>query len=72
MARSQARRILFGLDQFKCIVLDFKDVAGIGQGFADEIFRVFQNAHPDISFEVVNANESVQFMIARSKKAMTN
>jgi len=69
ISRSQARRLLFGLDKFKRIVLDFKGVAGIGQGFADEIFRVFHHAHPDISFEIANANESVEFMIKRAKRS---
>ena len=34
-----------------------------GQGFADEIFRVFQNAHPDIVLRPINANEAVLGMI---------
>jgi anti-sigma regulatory factor (Ser/Thr protein kinase) len=68
ISRSQARRILFGLEKFKRVVLDFKNVAGVGQGFADEIFRVFKNAHPEISFEIVNANESVTFMVERAKR----
>ena len=33
------------------------------QGFADEIFRVFQNAHPDIVLRPINANEAVLGMI---------
>jgi hypothetical protein len=35
--------------------LIFAGIEIIGQAFADEIFRVFQNAHPDIQLEVVNA-----------------
>ena len=45
-SRSEARRLLAGLDRFKEIELDFEGVSRIGQGFADEIFRVFANAHP--------------------------
>lgn len=65
VSRSQARRILSGLEKFKRITLDFKRVPTIGQAFADEIFRVFLTAHPDISIETANANEAVEFMIQR-------
>ena len=68
VSRSQARRVLVGLDKFKKIVFDFKEISGIGQAFADEVFRVFQNRHQDISLEVKNANEAVDFMIKRAKK----
>ena len=68
VSRSQARRVLVGLDKFKKIVFDFKDISGIGQAFADEVFRVFQNRHKDISLEIKNANEAVEFMIERAKK----
>lgn len=66
-SRSQARRILFGLEEFKRIVLDFNGVAGIGQGFADEIFRVYKKKRPEVEFEIKNANNSVLFMIKRVK-----
>lgn len=66
VSRSQARRILLGLDQFKSIVLDFDRVPTIGQAFADEVFRVFKKAHPDIKITAINANEAVQFMIDRA------
>lgn len=65
VSRSQARRVLNGLDKFKKIVLDFDRVPTVGQGFADEIFRVFQRRHPDIEIEAVHTNEAVQFMIDR-------
>jgi len=68
ISRSQARRILSGLDKFKLIVLDFDRVPTVGQAFADEIFRVFKNAHPDISIQPINMNESVKFMIERVAK----
>lgn len=67
LSRSQARRLLFGLEKFRRIVLDFKKVQGIGQGFADEIFRVFRNAHPSIRLEAVNSAPSVAFMIRRAE-----
>ncbi len=63
ISRSQARRIMSGLERFSTIVLDFKDVESIGQAFADEVFRVWQGRHPGIRIELKNANENVHFMI---------
>jgi len=70
VSRSQARRIVSGIDKFKKIILDFKNVDTIGQGFADEIFRVWNTHYPEISIEVVNANENAQFMIKRAQASV--
>ena len=67
VSRSQARRILAGLEKFKTIELDFKGVKTVGQGFADEIFRVWQNAHQEIKLATSNANENILFMIRRAQ-----
>ena len=66
VSRSQARRILFGLDKFQTIALDFNQIKGIGQSFADEIFRVFLSEHPNIAIQPINACEAVLFMIKRA------
>lgn len=71
ISRSQARRIVSGLDKFKTITLDFKDIKMIGQGFADEIFRVWKLSYPNISIIPINANENVEFMINRAKAKET-
>jgi len=68
VSRSQARRVLSGLDKFKKIILDFDRVLNVGQAFADEIFRVFQNRHPKVVIVPVNMSESVEFMIERVGK----
>jgi anti-sigma regulatory factor (Ser/Thr protein kinase) len=68
ISRSQARRVMVGLEKFKSVILDFDKVPTIGQAFADEVFRVFRNQHPDISIKAVNMNEAVQFMINRVEK----
>ena len=65
VSRSQAKRLMMGLDKFKTIVLDFKNVAEVGQAFVDEVFRVFKNENPDIEIKYVNANEYVDAMIKR-------
>ncbi len=68
VSRSQARRVLVGLENFRKIILDFKDISGIGQAFSDEIFRVFKGRHSEIEIEARNANEAVQFMIKRTNR----
>jgi len=68
ISRSQARRVLTGLENFRVVVLDFDKVPMIGQAFADEIFRVFQNKYPLIKIEIINTNEAVKFMIDRVEK----
>jgi anti-sigma regulatory factor (Ser/Thr protein kinase) len=67
ISRSQARRLLAGLDTFKHISLDFHNVEAVGQGFADEIFRVWKHSHPGRTIEVLHSNENVTMMIARAK-----
>jgi len=67
VSRSQARRILAGLEKFKTIELDFNDIKTIGQAFADEVFRVWQSAHKDVKFVVKNANENIMLMIKRAQ-----
>ena len=63
VARSQARRLLYRLEEFKQIEFDFEGVEFMGQGFADEIFRVFQNKHPEIDLIPINANRTVLGMV---------
>lgn len=66
LSRSQARRLIMGLDKFRAIVLDFTGVDAVGQAFADEIFRVWQSFHPNIKITYKNACENVLFMIKRA------
>lgn len=65
VSRSQARRVLSGLEKFKAITFDFLKVPMVGQAFADEVFRVFHNKHPDIKLRAINMNEAVKFMVDR-------
>lgn len=67
VSRSQARALVVGLEKFKKVMLDFSGVEEVGQAFADEIFRVFNLAHPEVEVEYQNANEAVEFMIKLAK-----
>ena len=69
ISRSQAKRVMVGLDRFKEIHLDFRGVDGIGPAFADEIFRVWKKAHPGSSIVCSDTNEEVGRMIDRSEHA---
>ncbi len=62
VARSQARRIAARLDSFQEAVLDFENVDIMGQGFADELFRVYHNEHPEVKLTPVNMNEFVNMV----------
>ncbi len=67
ISRSQARKILNGLDKFKQVVFDFEGVDLIGQGFADEIFRVYQRKHPEMVLKGTNMNDTVALLVGRAK-----
>ncbi|MFQ5604396.1 MAG: STAS-like domain-containing protein [bacterium] len=64
VSRSEAKRMLHGLDKFKEITLDFAGVKAIGQGFADEIFRVFKKAHPEIVIKIENLSPTLKPIIS--------
>ena len=67
VSRSQARRVLQRVDRFRHVVLDFAEVSTIGQAFADEIFRVFANGHPEVELVAAHAAPAVQQMIRRAE-----
>lgn len=69
ISRSEARRMLSGLEKFTEIVLDFKGVKTMGQGFADEIFRVFKNAHRGIRIKTENVSPLLEAMIKHVSEA---
>jgi anti-sigma regulatory factor (Ser/Thr protein kinase)/biotin operon repressor len=71
ISRSQAKRLLARVDRFKTVLFDFRAVETVGQAFADEIFRVFAQGHPNIAVTPINATPQVQQMInaARSQWA---
>lgn len=62
VSRSQAKRVCNRLENFEEVILDFDGIDWMGQGFAHQIFVVFQNAHPEISVVPQNMNDSVESM----------
>jgi anti-sigma regulatory factor (Ser/Thr protein kinase) len=67
-SRSQAKRLIARFEKFEHIELDFTGIQEIGQGFADEIFRVFASMHPDITLSATNCSEYVQYMVNRASR----
>lgn len=72
VSRSQAKRVLARVDRFSEVLLDFQGVQDIGPAFADEIFRVFKNAHPDISIVAARTNGTVARAIQAAQRAAAN
>lgn len=66
MSRSQARRVLTRVERFKTVMLDFDGVEVVGQGFADEVFRVFAREHPDVELIPVHTTPAVGQMVMRA------
>jgi anti-sigma regulatory factor (Ser/Thr protein kinase) len=67
VSRSEAKRLVARLPEFTHVTLDFTGVEVVGQGFCDEVFRVFARAHPEVALEPVGMNEAVAFMVARAR-----
>lgn len=59
VSRSQGKWVVERATQFKTVVLDFEGVALVGQGFVDEVFRVFATAHPQVTLKPVNLSPTV-------------
>lgn len=65
VSRSEAKRLLHGLERFREVILDFAGVEMVGQGFVDEVFRVWPSAHHDTRLLPANMIEPVRFMVER-------
>ncbi len=65
VSRSQAKRLIARFDRFRTVILDFSEVQEIGQAFADELFRVYANSHPEVELVPKNMTEQVNQMWLR-------
>lgn len=70
ISRSAAKRVLLRFEKFKEVMLDFADVRNVGQGFADEIFRVFAAEHPEVRIVPINMNAAVTRIVERARSAL--
>lgn len=69
VSRSEAKRLVARLEEFSHVALDFSGVEAVGQGFCDEVFRVWATDHPEVRLEPVGMNEAVAFMVGRARAA---
>jgi anti-sigma regulatory factor (Ser/Thr protein kinase) len=65
VSRSEAKILVGRLEQFEEVELDFAGVDEVGQGFVDEVFRVWPLRHPGTRLTPVNMNPAVEFMVRR-------
>lgn len=62
VSRSQAKRLCRRFENFAEVELDFSGVSAMGQGFAHEVFVVYQKKHPETSLLPIHMSENVQKM----------
>lgn len=72
VTRSTARQLLEGKAQFERIVLDFAGVTHIGQGFADEAFRVYPSMNPGVLVFPINMNDAVAWFVEQAQADLRN
>ncbi|MCB9586785.1 MAG: winged helix-turn-helix transcriptional regulator [Polyangiaceae bacterium] len=66
VSRAEAQALLRGMETLRDVRLDFKGVDGVGLGFAQEIFSVWQRAHPEVRLQVLNANAVVRRVLSQA------
>jgi excisionase family DNA binding protein len=70
VSRSEARRLLDGLAaDFDIVEVDFAGVTDVGQGFVDELLRVWPSTHPGKTVVPINMNSAVEFMVRRRQRS---
>jgi hypothetical protein len=63
ISRTEAKRLAAELDTFDIIEIDFTGVRQIGQGFIDELFRVWQSDHPQSRLIAINGGPVVDALL---------
>lgn len=68
VSRSQANRMMNRCDQFSEVTLDFCGIDAIGQGFADQIFRIYIRKNPEVKILAKNMSPTVERMVRHVQK----
>lgn len=66
VSRSEAKRLARNLERFREVIVDFRGVEEVGQGFADELFRVWAGDHRETNLVPANMNRAVSFIVERA------
>jgi hypothetical protein len=67
VSRAEAKRVGTRLERFREAVLDFSDVDEVGQGFVDELFRVWARAHPETRLVPINMSPVIERLVRRAR-----
>jgi len=62
--------VMADMTDFDDIDIDFAGVDDVGQGFVDEILRVWPSEHPGIRVHPINMNDAVAFMVRRALRTI--
>lgn len=65
VSRSEAKRLAAGLEDFAEVELDFSGVEEVGQGFVDELLRVWADEHPGTRLIPTHMGTAVEMMVRR-------
>jgi hypothetical protein len=63
VSRTEAKRLAAQLETFSEVEIDFAGVSQVGQGFIDELFRVWQFDHPETRLIARNTNPAIDALI---------
>lgn len=63
ISRSEAKRLVARLENFREVALDFTGVTALGQAFADEVFRVFVRANPALTLRLMNLRPTLRPLV---------
>jgi hypothetical protein len=63
--RSEAKRLMRGLERFQEVLVDFTGREEVGQGFVDEVLRVWPSQHPGTAVQPTGMTGPVEFMVKR-------
>jgi anti-sigma regulatory factor (Ser/Thr protein kinase) len=69
VSRTEAKRLAAELEQFGLVEIDFSGVDQVGQGFIDELFRVWQNEHPSTRLVPVNTTPVVDALLRLTRRS---
>lgn len=67
ISRAEAKRLSRNLERFREAVLDFSGVDEVGQGFVDELFRVWARDHPGTRLVPINMSPVVERVVLRAR-----
>ena len=63
VSRSEAKVVGANLERFSLVEIDFTGIDAVGQGFVDELFRVWQLDHPETRLVATNANPAIRALL---------